>query len=88
MVERQDELLSELIGWAYERSPHYRQKFDDAAVSPSEIKRVQDLVQIPPLEKSEVLEAVDRLSLIHISEPTRLRRISYAVFCLKKKTST
>ena len=26
-----------------------------------------------------------RLSLIHISEPTRLRRISYAVFCLKKK---
>src|SRR5660398_316363 len=23
------------------------------------------------------------LSLIHISEPTRLRRISYAVFCLK-----
>src|SRR5660398_295171 len=25
------------------------------------------------------------LSLIHISEPTRLRRISYAVFCLKKK---
>ena len=27
------------------------------------------------------------LSLIHISEPTRLRRISYAVFCLKKKTN-
>src|SRR5665809_140624 len=29
---------------------------------------------------------VQGLSLIHISEPTRLRRISYAVFCLKKKT--
>src|SRR5660398_307387 len=28
---------------------------------------------------------VVELSLIHISEPTRLRRISYAVFCLKKK---
>ncbi len=26
------------------------------------------------------------LSLIHISEPTRLALISYAVFCLKKKT--
>ncbi len=26
------------------------------------------------------------LSLIHISEPTRPRLISYAVFCLKKKT--
>src|SRR5674536_154274 len=34
--------------------------------------------------------AVSRLelSLIHISEPTRLLSISYAVFCLKKKTST
>src|SRR5678815_5661881 len=27
-----------------------------------------------------------RLSLIHISEPTRLLSTSYAVFCLKKKT--
>ena len=29
--------------------------------------------------------AVFALSLIHISEPTRPRLISYAVFCLKKK---
>jgi len=28
------------------------------------------------------------LSLIHISEPTRLGMISYAVFCLKKKTNS
>ena len=27
----------------------------------------------------------DKLSLIHISEPTRQAEISYAVFCLKKK---
>src|SRR5450756_1604732 len=30
-------------------------------------------------------EAAFILSLIHISEPTRLGMISYAVFCLKKK---
>src|SRR5665648_865943 len=29
--------------------------------------------------------ALLKLSLIHISEPTRLGMISYAVFCLKKK---
>ena len=29
--------------------------------------------------------SVQDLSLIHISEPTRLGMISYAVFCLKKK---
>ena len=31
---------------------------------------------------------VPMLSLIHISEPTRQAEISYAVFCLKKKTNT
>src|SRR5450759_1283686 len=31
------------------------------------------------------VHALLRLSLIHISEPTRLGMISYAVFCLKKK---
>eukprot|EP00658_Telonema_sp_P-2_P075192 TRINITY_DN64651_c0_g1_i1.p1 TRINITY_DN64651_c0_g1~~TRINITY_DN64651_c0_g1_i1.p1 ORF type:complete len:114 (-),score=27.66 TRINITY_DN64651_c0_g1_i1:9-350(-) len=31
--------------------------------------------------------AQQRLSLIHISEPTRLLSISYAVFCLKKKNN-
>src|SRR5450756_2921588 len=30
-------------------------------------------------------DVVHVLSLIHISEPTRLGMISYAVFCLKKK---
>src|SRR5450756_2686123 len=30
-------------------------------------------------------DALYELSLIHISEPTRLGMISYAVFCLKKK---
>src|SRR5450756_1296828 len=32
-----------------------------------------------------VIRTVQVLSLIHISEPTRLGMISYAVFCLKKK---
>ena len=35
-----------------------------------------------------VLCTVIHLSLIHISEPTRPLYISYAVFCLKKKTET
>ena len=32
-----------------------------------------------------VSQAIEMLSLIHISEPTRQAEISYAVFCLKKK---
>ena len=37
---------------------------------------------------SGLSDEVMDLSLIHISEPTRLLSISYAVFCLKKKKST
>eukprot|EP00658_Telonema_sp_P-2_P045757 TRINITY_DN33775_c0_g1_i1.p2 TRINITY_DN33775_c0_g1~~TRINITY_DN33775_c0_g1_i1.p2 ORF type:complete len:102 (-),score=15.28 TRINITY_DN33775_c0_g1_i1:80-385(-) len=41
-------------------------------------------------KKSELktLAVIQGLSLIHISEPTRLLSISYAVFCLKKKTKS
>src|SRR5450756_2760900 len=35
--------------------------------------------------KPKALNIPAELSLIHISEPTRLGMISYAVFCLKKK---
>ena len=40
-----------------------------------------------PLTNMAILteETGEVLSLIHISEPTRPRLISYAVFCLKKK---
>ena len=41
-----------------------------SAGDPDKIKKAQGTLQ---------------LSLIHISEPTRLLSISYAVFCLKKK---
>eukprot|EP00658_Telonema_sp_P-2_P035950 TRINITY_DN26081_c0_g1_i1.p1 TRINITY_DN26081_c0_g1~~TRINITY_DN26081_c0_g1_i1.p1 ORF type:complete len:108 (+),score=24.08 TRINITY_DN26081_c0_g1_i1:113-436(+) len=38
---------------------------------------------VPEMLPSSLLPI--HLSLIHISEPTRLLSISYAVFCLKKK---
>src|SRR5450756_3029459 len=36
-------------------------------------------------EASRLYQKGQNLSLIHISEPTRLGMISYAVFCLKQK---
>src|SRR5450756_2774382 len=45
------------------------------------------LVALPGLVDlhTHLREPGRELSLIHISEPTRLGMISYAVFCLKKK---
>src|SRR5450756_1692242 len=61
--------------------------------SPTWISRFTDKArQAAAYRKGSVLLAGDAahvhapdLSLIHISEPTRLGMISYAVFCLKKK---
>src|SRR5678815_5989526 len=43
------------------------------------------IIRLPVPELSEERRKDLVLSLIHISEPTRLLSISYAVFCLKKK---
>src|SRR5678815_5062593 len=41
---------------------------------------------LPPGHLRDIVKLkLRKLSLIHISEPTRLLSISYAVFCLKKK---
>src|SRR5450756_2810759 len=45
----------------------------------------QDAPPASLLRSAAATLAVLILSLIHISEPTRLGMISYAVFCLKKK---
>ena len=53
--------------------------------------RPEHMMEISPKGTVPVLLLPDgtvieeSLSLIHISEPTRLGMISYAVFCLKKK---
>src|SRR5450756_2647797 len=43
------------------------------------------LVPLSFLKARQIVSLSIVLSLIHISEPTRLGMISYAVFCLKKK---
>src|SRR5660398_220602 len=48
-------------------------------------KRLRQIRKANRTNQAMLILKVVVLSLIHISEPTRLRRISYAVFCLKKK---
>ena len=42
-------------------------------------------VHLAAFDGERLVGIASLLSLIHISEPTRPRLISYAVFCLKKK---
>eukprot|EP00658_Telonema_sp_P-2_P029445 TRINITY_DN22403_c0_g1_i1.p1 TRINITY_DN22403_c0_g1~~TRINITY_DN22403_c0_g1_i1.p1 ORF type:complete len:122 (+),score=33.15 TRINITY_DN22403_c0_g1_i1:168-533(+) len=66
---------------------------DTVEVTPQERAEAAKLPGLPPSSSTSSTSAVpvsrpapvQALSLIHISEPTRLLSISYAVFCLKKK---
>ena len=66
---------------------HHRRKTMDKRVDKSKEFIEEGMTLITETDSDRYLDqaARQRLSLIHISEPTRLRRISYAVFCLKKK---
>src|SRR5664279_6320816 len=55
-----------------------------AKPGPRRAHKLSDQV-LDHLEALQVADPTLRLSLIHISEPTRRTPISYAVFCLKKK---
>src|SRR5450756_1853245 len=63
-------------------------EFTAVQVSPLSVERKTPAPSVPAYRMEGVRGSMAReetLSLIHISEPTRLGMISYAVFCLKKK---
>ena len=62
---------------------HYQQQISqllDGELPPEQVQTLRAHLRTCP-----ECQRVYDLSLIHISEPTRLGMISYAVFCLKKK---
>jgi phenylacetate-CoA ligase len=51
---RQVEKLRTLLSHAYEHSPFYRRRFDDAGFDPRTLSRVEDLGKIPTLTKADI----------------------------------
>ena len=68
LAELQNHLLCELIGWAYEKSPHYRRKLDEAGCRPNQIRSASDLPSIPPLEKADVLQSAGEIQIRDLKE--------------------
>ena len=67
--------------WRPESKDRYFRKAEAAVKAAG----FDDILQISKEQFAITKSTVKVLSLIHISEPTRPRLISYAVFCLKKK---
>src|SRR5659263_192754 len=86
VLERYEVLEEDMIG--------LREKMIDISVNQTAHQKAHEKVGkgVVPVDAHFHVKGVGvvvlGLSLIHISEPTRLGMISYAVFCLKKKKNT
>jgi phenylacetate-CoA ligase len=56
-LEHQWQLLRRQLRYAYDRSPYYRRRFDDAGANPHAFRTLTDyLERIPPLKKEDIIE--------------------------------
>ncbi|MBW8904085.1 MAG: phenylacetate--CoA ligase [Betaproteobacteria bacterium] len=79
LARLQLERLQWSLAHAYEKVPHYRRKFDDAGVKPSDCARLEDLRRFPFTTKADLREnypfgmfavPMDRIVRIHASSGT------------------
>lgn len=71
----QDERLRLIVRHAYETVPFYRRRFDEAGLSPAEIRTQADLPRVPILTKHDIREHFE--DLWSTSFPRRFRRTGH-----------
>ena len=49
--------IQQVMGYAYERSPFYRRKWDQAGIRPGHVRSLEDFERVPPVTKLEIRAA-------------------------------
>src|SRR3972149_8095778 len=62
LIQYQNQKLSELINYAYNFIPYYKELFDRYKIKPDKIRTIEDLSNIPVLTKEIVRERFDSLT--------------------------
>lgn len=71
--------LKDTLARTYERVPHYRQKFDDAGIHPSDLKALADLARFPLTAKEDLRQnypfgmfavPMEKIARVHASSGT------------------
>lgn len=68
----QDRRLVALVAHAYDRVPLYWRRFEEAGVHPRQIRCVDDLPLLPPLDRAQVQQAPLDEALVRGSDPSKL----------------
>ena len=61
ILELQNQRLRQLVRHAYDKVPYYRNIFDERALKPDDIERVEDLVKLPVLTKQLIRNNFDNI---------------------------
>lgn len=59
--ELQWQRLMKILAHAYNTCPFYSKRFNDAGITPSDIKSPEDMLKIPPLSKSDIQNHLEEL---------------------------
>jgi phenylacetate-CoA ligase len=71
----EDDRLAEQIAYDYATSPFYRERLDAARIRPGEVRRREDLEQIPFMEKTEIAESQAGGALLGVNRCAPIERI-------------
>ncbi len=73
VLRYQERKLRGIVGHAYRRVPYYRSLFENAGISPRDIRTVSDLAKIPMTSKKEFKNAAPDSCLSDDARPARLK---------------
>jgi len=70
----QEERFLKILSWAYKNTCFYRKKLDEAGLSPSDIRSLEDIVKIPFTYKDELRASQERMPPFgeHCATPEKL----------------
>lgn len=73
LVEIQLKKLKDLINHSYKNVPYYKNLFDKNSIIPSDIRKTEDLINIPLLDKDTIINNYNDLQAKNISEKIEFR---------------
>jgi len=76
MKSLQEERFLSIVHWAYKKTPFYRKKFDQAGLSPSDIRSLKNIVEIPFTYKDDLRVSQERMPPYgeHCASPEKIYR--------------
>lgn len=84
----QEERFLSIAHWAYKNTPFYRKKFDQAGITPSDVRSLKDIIKIPFTYKDDLRGSQERMPPYgeHCASPGKIYRTYWSTGTTGKPT--